>query len=210
MRQGQHSVKSVIECDLYNCETTPSNEGGISSMNIISCGPLIGTIVGSLNVIISNTGKRGHFQDPIAEPKGQFNSDLNWRLSTRSDNFSTSRPKNQVRAKPLSESQPKLSRLLDDQRTHMGCSAPMRSMSITRADDSANTITYDELSRLFKRFQGTVKGTIQYSGALMNLLEVPSMKTANIKFMKAVKKLGYANLKAVCIHSISFLVTIQI
>ena len=197
MRQGQHNVKSVIECDLYKCESTPSIEGGVSCLNIISSGPLIGTIVGSLNIILSNTGRVGRFNDTVAEPKGGADSALNWRLNTETKYLHTSRPKNQVRAKPLSESQPKLSRLLDDQRVHLGGIAPMRSLSIPRANDSTNTITYDELSRLFKRFQGAMKGTIQYSGVLMNLLEVPSMDLANIKFVKAVKKMGSANFKSV-------------
>jgi hypothetical protein len=46
-------------------------------------------------------------------------------------------------------------------------------------------LTYDEVISLFKRFQGTIKGTIQYNGALLSLLDVPSWNMSSKKLLKA-------------------------
>ena len=187
MRQGQKVVKCAIECDIVDSD--PGLTNADMAMNIMSNGPVVGTVVGSLNIILGSTGHESLCTTRIAEAKSSIDSELNWRVNTESSKLPSSRSKNQVRARPLSESQPKLSNLLEEHKGVTASKAPMRSLWSSRTTNNDHTITYDELSRLFKRFEGTIKGTIQYSGSLLTLLDVPSMESAKVKFLKAVVRM---------------------
>lgn len=51
--------------------------------------------------------------------------------------------------------------------------------------ETSQTLTYDDIMILFKKFQGSVRGTVQYVGSLTRLLDVPSMQVAVRKLVKA-------------------------
>jgi len=89
-------------------------------------------------------------------------------------------------------SAPELNKALEEYRHHGGAGdgPSMRSLSHLRGEaQSSHTLNYDEVVALFKRFQGGVRGTVQYTGALMKLLDVPSKKMA---LDKAVRVLSLA------------------
>ena len=50
---------------------------------------------------------------------------------------------------------------------------------------NANTVTYEEIITLFKKFEGSVTGTVRYNTDLMTLLEVPSLKHLMGKLLSA-------------------------
>ena len=104
----------------------------------------------------------------------------------------TSRPKNSVRAKPLSENAPELSQALTEvRRSADGRGASMRSLSGSRGGGgSVCTLNYDEVAVLFRQFRGPVKGTVQYMGALLALLDMPSLGVALRKLIQSYKRFG--------------------
>lgn len=199
MRQGQPMSKCVIECDVINSEMYSQSHGGVTSSIITEGGPLSGTVVGSVHIIMSNFGQPGRAESKKSNQATSFKSNnqspvdgLNWRAlgvenNANVANVSKNRPKYSVRAKPLSESAPELSQALQNHRNSVdGINGPsIRSLTATRGSDNSNTLTYDEVISLFKRFQGTIKGTIQYNGALLSLLDVPSWNMSSKKLMKA-------------------------
>jgi len=196
LRQGESSVKCAIECDIIDWDSCVDHQIGISSMNIVLNGPIIGKTLGSLNIIMSNSGRQGSRSTYCAESKDSTDADLNWRVRNGAETKSTlSRPRNSVRAKPLSECEPKLSKALYDRRNQSNHRATSSSRSLfdKRGCETEQTITYDELIRLFKRFEGPVKGTVQYTGPLLRLLEVPSLEMSTSKLVKILshmKKIG--------------------
>lgn len=110
--------------------------------------------------------------------------------------------------RPLSESAPELSKALKDHRYddhHSGAGASMRSLSGARGLESNRTLTYDDVALLFRRFRGDGKGTVQYAGPLMSLLDVPSWGVANRKLVKVFQLVGRENLfEKVLDHSLLF------
>ena len=168
MRQGQSSVKYAVECDIIDANASRQMHDGISTIDIVSNGPAIGVIVGSLNIIMNNTGKAG-------------NAPLNGAVGGN-DYDHRSRAKNHTRAKALKDSEPALSRALNDQLTNRNNTSTWKE----NADGNA-ALKYDDLVRLFKRFPGSIKGTVLYHGSLLNLLEVPTTKSAISNLMKVMK-----------------------
>ena len=116
-------------------------------------------------------------------------------------NMPSNRPRNSVRAKPLSESAPELSKALSDVRYHHHSnedggsskqySGPsLRSLTTTRGEPGLCTLTYDEVAIIFRRFRGPLKGTVQYAGDLLNLLDMPSLSIAVKKLVHAYSAFG--------------------
>ena len=66
----------------------------------------------------------------------------------------------------------------------------MRSLTSQRGGENQRTLTYDDVSILFKRFQGDIKGTVQYSGSLMTLLDLPNWAAALRKLIKISQLVG--------------------
>lgn len=216
MRQGQPVAKCALECDIINSEMAAQAQGGIISSTVTEGGPVSGLVVGSINLIICNYGQAGKAEAKgIAnlssrdgkQSRGQISGPvegLNWRAysaaSAESDpkspagkpNSAIQRPKNTVRAKPLSETAPALAKSLKDLRHAGGVegSSSMRSLTSIRGGESLHTLSYDEVVVLFKRFQGSLKGTVQYQGALLSLLDVPSWNAAMKKLLKAYDLVG--------------------
>ena len=219
MRQGQTLARCAIECDIIDAESNGRVVGGVATSVITEGCAASGAVVGSVHLIISNRGDRGKKRDaghPQLESSARASSvaGLNWRAHTDgirggtnagsgalpadADHKSRSRPKITVRARPLSENAPELSQALqdhrldghEDDRGHSSSGASMRSLTASRGADGARTLTYDDVANLFKRFQGEVKGTVQYAGALMTLLDVPSWTAAVRKLIKAYKLAG--------------------
>ena len=203
MRQGQTSAKCALECDVVNAEMDSQTHGGITSSVISTGGGMSGQVVGSVHIIISNFGQPGKgvvsTRAQSKTPSNRFVRDvgtsLNWRVTdfeegrkSASGKKGLGRPKNSVRAKPLSESAPELSEVLSEYRH--SAEGSMRSMTALRGGEGVHSLTYDEVVTLFKRFQGTVKGTVQYCGALMQLLDVPSYNVALRKIIKAYQAYG--------------------
>lgn len=210
LRQGKKFVKHSLECDVINSELNAPSDGGVTSMTVTEGGPIVGTIVGAVHVIISNHGAEGFGKYSLAKrnkhnvENNEYTQGLNWRafgvnhpklysLPDKRSPRTVSRPSNTTRAKPLSESSPELARALTDVResgsgaTHQ---RSMRSMTSIRGDEGVSTLTYDEVAILFKKFQGITKGTVQYSGPLMDLLDMPSWNVAVRKLVQCFNTYG--------------------
>lgn len=184
LRHKESFQKNTIECDIINPYLQDQRLQDLSC-TISMAGPILGVVVGALQVIVSNYGHPG--SQPLRENKSiDQDIDLNWRTSNDLKQDKTrNRPKNSVRAKPLSESSPELSKALSDIRySAVKASSSMRSIAGIRGLESANTLTYDEVSVLFRRFQGSLKGTVQYVGDMMKLLDVPSYNLAIRKLIR--------------------------
>jgi hypothetical protein len=236
MRQGQLSSKQAVECDVINADVASGSAiaaGGISSTVVADGGPVSGTIVGAVQVILSNTGQRGCGPPPGSRQGGGFSSalasaaaggahgrhhgggaggrgsedhdleGLNWRafgvgqeVHRSARQLTSSRPKNSVRAKPLSESSPELYKALADVRHSADHNrggagkASLRSLMDQRGGAGVCTLTYDEVAIIFRRFRGAAKGTVQYSGELLALMDLPSLSVALRKLIHAYKKFG--------------------
>jgi hypothetical protein len=202
MRQGESIAKCSLECDIIDCESgARSDVNGIQTSVVMEGGPILGNVVGSVQILLANYGQKGlHKYDHNKINNVNQYEGLNWRTNGGATNANKSilprglglsrhaRPNHSVRARPLSESAPELSHALEDLRYHsMDGKSSMRSLSAIRGNEAVHTLTYDDVVTLFKRFQGTVKGTIQYSGSLMQLLDIPSYAIASRKLIKAYK-----------------------
>lgn len=190
MRQRRPVTKCAIECDIMNSDMGALSQGGISSLVINEGGPVSGVVVGSVNIILCNFGQMGtgpsagpakaQSQEDVKPPtiKGGFGGasgsvveGLNWRAyGVEKDGRQwagtsklASRPRVSVRARPLSESAPELNQVLQDHRATSETAGVgvMRSLSMPRGIETTHSLTYDEVLVLFKRFNGTVKGTVQ-------------------------------------------------
>lgn len=198
MRQTNPMVKNAIECDIINGELSASNEGGVTVLVVTENGPVVGETVGSVSVILTNYGREG--KGPNKPVKGSnFTSKpivpiegLNWRAHGIDDRGSqvqskrAPRPKNSVRAKPLTETAPDLSKALTDLRQYASASSP-RSLASNRNFKGNQTLNYDEILIIYRRFEGNQKGTVQYAGPLMILMDIPSYPIILKKFIKAYK-----------------------
>lgn len=183
LRQGAPLVKQSLECDVINSEISAVSDGGITSLVVMENGPVSGDIVGSVSIVMSNVGGKG--KGPHNPNQIEKNTSivapmegLNWRAHNNDDHtissaFCTKNPKKLVLAKPLSEKSPELSRALQDIKK-FSSGTSFRSLSSVRGINGNSTLNYDEVVMIFKRFQGNVKGTVQYVGDLMLLLDVPS------------------------------------
>jgi Ca2+-binding EF-hand superfamily protein len=210
MRQGALCVKHAIECDVINYETVAPVQGGITSLTIMEGGPISGELVGSVQMIISNYGIRGKGKHrPSGCPTVPIEG-LNWRLHHdgaqmdggrmigNNEDMKLRRPKTSVMARPLSATAPDLSKALQDLRDSNGATGPpasYRSLLIQGRDHGGgmvSTLNYDEVVLLFRRFQGIKKGTVQYSGALLQLMDLPSSQIVHKKVIKLFKLYGDA------------------
>ena len=204
MRQGQTVARCAMECDVIDIETNAKITNGITTSIIQEGSVGIGAVVGAVQIILSNIGEQGKNKSKsLLELKGlglPGQEGLNWRAHENKQtldlgfcmNKKNHRPKISVRARPLSESAPELSQALLDHRgdDKGNSSSSMRSLTCSRGNESNRTLTYDDVSILFKRFQGEVKGTVQYTGALMTLLDIPSWAAALRKLVKMSQLAG--------------------
>ena len=208
MRQGQRVTKQAAECDIINAEVAASSSanGGIRGTVVADGGPLSGTVVGAVQIILSNTGHEGKGPKPRVGPSHRSNNDdfvplegLNWRAYGVSQDARllsgpvSNRPRNSVRAKPLSESSPELHKALTDVRhsaDHRQGGASLRSLTDLRGGSGACTLTYDEVAIMFRRFRGPQKGSVQYAGDLLSLLDMPSLSVALKKLVQVYRRFG--------------------
>mmetsp|Transcript_15418 Transcript_15418/g.16702 ORF Transcript_15418/g.16702 Transcript_15418/m.16702 type:complete len:1790 (+) Transcript_15418:1-5370(+) len=208
MRQGSPMVKQTIECDVINAEISAVSEGGVTLLVIAENGPVIGEVVGSVSVVLSNYGSEG--KGPYRPRKGILPTSmprvpiegLNWRahgidergLTSKQESRGTHRPRNIVRAKPLTDAAPDLSKALVDLRTlNRSDGHPAnRSLASGRNFKGSSTLNYDEIMIIYRKFEGIQKGTVQYAGQLMVLMDLPSFPIAIKKFIKSFK--SYADI----------------
>lgn len=214
LRQGQGSSRAALECDVIDPLFDSGASSGVASLMVMdSGGPVAGAVVGSINVIAENIGHQGkqptsaylRLKDAlrngeaknVSEARNNIENvnELNWRamgVDGRNDatDVRSRRPRHIVRARPLSESTPELSKVLSEQhRISSGSNVgSFRSLSSVRGAVGSHTLTYDDVVLLFKRFQGNGKGTVQYEGNLMSLLDVPSWKVILRKLLDAYSK----------------------
>ena len=198
LRQGGAVVKASLECDVVNTEIYADFSSGIASTTIYDAEGVGGTLVGSLQVLLSNTGYKGKGirvklnndrrvdQDDIPALRNDDYEGLNWRFnhpSNVADSKKSRRPRNIVRARPLSETTPELSGALSSLRS--AANEGGRSLTHLRGEETNHTLSYDEVVMLFKRFQGPIKGTVQYRGPLLSLLDVPTWSAGYRRLMEA-------------------------
>ena len=132
-------------------------------------------------MILSNKGEQGknRVTNALVDHRDRQSSSLavqglNWRAHQQTLALALApsglrgknrhRPRVSVRARPLSENAPELNQALQAHRGEEGRS--MRSLTSMRGGENERTLTYDDVAILFKRFQGPLKGTVQYSGML--------------------------------------------
>lgn len=199
MRQGKSMAKVGLESNVINSESSlRADRGGVYTTVISDGAAPSGTVVGAVNVLLANYGQKGPTATECRDSKNSCNESrfvakqsvegLNWRAVDDGGKKSSSkhRPKMSVRAKPLTESAPELHKALQEHRVDDGrCSN--RSLSALRGNEGVHSLTYDDIMILFKRFQGSLKGTIQYSGQMMKLLDLPNSSQAILKFFKLYK-----------------------
>ena len=205
MRQHAPMSKVTLECDVINYELYNTINGGVSSMCIVDNGPINGTVVGAVQIILANIGHKGANKQNALRNKHEnaFGGEgFNWR--TESDHHTlhahnggssnTYRPRNSVRAKPLAESAPDLHKALSDVRhsanNAYAANRSLRSLTDARGSSSVSTLTADELQILYKQFRGTKKGTVQYTGPLLALMDMPSLSVALKKLVLMYRKFG--------------------
>jgi Ca2+-binding EF-hand superfamily protein len=197
MRQGSPSVRRAIECDVVSVDLGSNGDAGHSSGSVVYSGGLLqGEVVGSVQIILCNHGKRGGAlprAGAVTKSTGEGNEiDLNWRINpadpaAAGESSATlhGRPRHATRARPLAERAPELSDAITRHRRYARNDDVARSLGSARGTENANTITYDEIITLFKKFEGNVAGTIRYNGELMSLLEVPTMGNLMRKLLSA-------------------------
>jgi hypothetical protein len=198
LRRGEPRAGCTLECDVIHSRASGNDSGGISTTVICDGRAPVGDRVGSVHVIMSNTGHQGKHtvesrKESLKLQMSRADEGLNWRAHSSGRDAGVSghskRPKNSVRARPLAENAPNLSRALDDYRQSSdGRRGSMRSLSAVRGAEDVHTVTYDDVILLFKRFQGGVKGTVQYEGPMMKLLDIPSWALAVRKLTKMFRK----------------------
>ena len=59
MRQGHSTVKCAMECDVIDSESVMEIDQGITTMVMSDGGPVAGDVVGALQVIMCNYGRKG-------------------------------------------------------------------------------------------------------------------------------------------------------
>lgn len=221
MRQGQITMKMAVECDVINAELMScQGQSDLNSNVIADGGPMEGLIVGAVQLILTNHGQHGSNKSnsggKVQQLKNNYNNEdnhvdeMNWRAfgiqkNINNNNYnkqqqqqylSSNRPRNSVRAKPLSESAPELSKALSDVRqsstsdSQQYSGASLRSLTTTRGGPGLCTLTYDEVAIIFRRFRGPLKGTCQYAGDLLALLDMPSLSIALKKLVHAYSAFG--------------------
>jgi Ca2+-binding EF-hand superfamily protein len=197
MRQNNPMVKNAIECDVINGELSAMNEGGVTVMTITENGPVVGETIGSVSLVVTNYGREG--KGPNKPVKGSSFTNkptvpiegLNWRAHGIDDDRNkvsmqqSQRPKNIVRAKPLTATAPDLSKALVDLRQYSNHSP--RSLASNRNFKGTQTLNYDEVLIIYRRFEGNLRGTVQYAGPLLILMDLPSYPIVLRKFIKAFK-----------------------
>ena len=178
MRQGQPVARCAMECDVIDTETHVRAVNGVTTTVILDGGIGVGVVVGAVQVILSNKGEQGKNRvtnallDQRERQSALAVQGLNWRAHQQTlalalapsagRGKSRHRPRVSVRARPLSENAPELNQALQAHRGEDGRS--MRSLTSMRGGENERTLTYDDVAILFKRFQGPLKGTVQYSG----------------------------------------------
>ena len=196
-RRGETRASCTLECDVTHSKASSSDSGGVHTTVVCNGRAPMGDCVGSVHIVLSNTGHAGkHTKESRLELRNSklisSCEGLNWRAhgGGRVGVASKNRPKNSVRARPLAENAPNLSRALDDFRNSGESKrGSMRSLSAVRGAEDVHTVTYDDVIILFKRFHGSVKGSVQYEGPLMKLLDIPSWSMAARKLIKLFKKI---------------------
>jgi len=86
----------------------------------------------------------------------------------------------------------------------------MRSMtSIRGQSEGTHTLNYDEVVMLFRKFQGGTKGTVQYRGSLLKLMDVPCWSVAISKVLVAFSRALAALGSVKSIEKVIFLIVVK-
>jgi hypothetical protein len=187
LRHGKVRVKEGIECDIVDNETYWSNDG-VGCIYISSNGSAVGEVVGRLSLVIGNCGSPG--KQPQTEDRIVIPVDgLNWRTSEHLEKEKNFRPKHTVFARPLSNLAPDLSVAIKELKSKIEAPS-IRSMNHEGKEMHSSVLNYDEVVILYKLFQGTTKGCVQYAGDLLRLLDIPSYKVAIRKIYQIYKRIG--------------------
>jgi len=185
MRQGKSTSKVARVFDVV-APRGLSQEGGALGVRPGAIGG--GAVVGKVQVLLANFGEEGKGgEEPGAgveveavESNGR-SEDLNWRSNVLSKSLTAvarpttpgGRAKHKVRARPLSESNKDLKRMVKSFGVTNGDLGKGR---LSRGSEDNETISYEELMNLCKRFRSSQKGRIDYKNSgLLELLDVPDV-----------------------------------
>jgi Ca2+-binding EF-hand superfamily protein len=190
MRQGRQTSKIARVYDVISPRGM-SEEGGALGVRQGAIGG--GPVVGKVQMLIANfgeTGKAGELvgagvENEVEIMSGSKPAELNWRANTLSSSMaaaSTARPntpgraRHKVRARPLSESNKDLRKMVKSFGIDGGDLGGTNGRAGLRGGEDMETISYDELMKLCKRFRGAAKGRIDYKNSgLLELLDVPDV-----------------------------------
>eukprot|EP01035_Chromulina_nebulosa_P017501 gene17501-23057_t len=175
LRQNEPLVKSMLEYDIFKLSKSESTIV-IFENNITK-----GEIIGSLNVIMTHIGRDSQIKRKVNNNDTEILNlySLN-SLSRPKHSNSTNRPSMIIRAKPLSESTPELSNIIEDIRKQS--ITTMKSLSNSRGVAGSMTLTYDDINVIFKRFKDEQASI--YPSESYEFSTYPDVKAVEMKLRK--------------------------
>jgi Ca2+-binding EF-hand superfamily protein len=215
LRQGRASVRHALEYDVIAPFADSAQDVTILGGGRFA-GKLVGYLQLVIeNYGERGSGERPGAKH-VHQPSGVWHDgspaavrqSLNWRLgvnqSTQSETLHKQhqRPSHRKRSRPLAQANGEvdqaLSGAMSSRQQQQGQSGGgLADLSTRHARDSKlaepNAVTYEELLLLAKRFGDTSgrisKGRVRYSGALLQLLDVPSLAAAEHRLVKDLSRL---------------------
>jgi Ca2+-binding EF-hand superfamily protein len=191
MRQGRQTSKLARVYDVI-APRGMSEEGGALGVRQGAIGG--GPVVGQVQMLLANYGETGKAGSEIGAgidytemevTSGGHSGDLNWRSNSLSNSLAATtsarpgtpgRARHKVRARPLSESNKDLRKMVKSFGIDGGNLGTSSGRSGLRGGEDMETISYDELMKLCKRFRASQKGRIDYKNSgLLELLDVPDV-----------------------------------
>lgn len=163
LRGGRAVVKAALE---FNIIVPPQLSDQVANfMAFCEAGPMKGTVLGSVQIVLSNVGRATTRESALVQ-RNEYSPEIKFNDVLKNHSRSSMRPSLIIRAKNFQDNQS--ARVTIDLNPKSDNNVPSERIG-------GNTLSHDELSLLFKKFQGDTKGTVQYIGPLMKLLQVHSI-----------------------------------
>ena len=157
-------VQEALEFDIINNNILSGHDAEI----FVEGTAHKGSVIGSLQMVCSHLGRVGGNRPNSDIESSRFVGKSILLDKTNHIDRAKSRPKFSVRGKPLADASTQLSEVMQSLKRR-------EDYSVKNSYTGESTVlTYDDISLLFKKFQGERKGTIRYAGQLLQLLNVPS------------------------------------
>eukprot|EP00903_Cladosiphon_okamuranus_P007182 g6974.t1 len=205
MRQQKGVVKTAMEYEVVASTASAEDCGSGGGVAVKHGTAGKGPVIGLVQILASNYGEPGRGGDlpasgavpgtvhPISSGP---NMRGDWRLASApvaggcGVGQRGTRPRHKVRARPLSDTNPEISKYIEAvSGSGAGGGTAIASLGRRgRGDVDADSMGYDELMLLVRRFRGSVKGRVWYTGPLLKLLDVPGRKQLEQRLVRAVER----------------------